>query len=186
MRDALIILADGLEECQALIVYDVLTRGGLKVDLRALNKDYVTSTHGVKIKAEVLSEKDYEEEYRLVFLPGGMPGAENLRDSKMCEKIVKKANYSGHIVSAICASPALCLGSWGLLEGHEATCFPSCASFFPSFSFSKEGVVKSGNIISGKSVGYAMDLALTLLDTIKGKDVKNTIKKEMYYREDEV
>ncbi len=183
---ALIILAQGFEECEALCVYDVLKRGGIEPVLVGMDGSEIRSSHSVKIRVdEVLSEKTLDKDYSVVFLPGGMPGAKNLFSSALVTSLVKDANERGRIVGAICASPAVVLGPLGILSGHKATCFPGCESFYPSFDFSSDGVVVSGNVITGKSAGYAFDTALKILEVLCGSDVKEKVQNEIYYKEGE-
>ncbi len=185
MIEALIVLAPGFEETEALCVYDVLKRGGVETLLCSLSLERtVSSSHSVKIVCDTtLSDKTIEEGCRLIFLPGGMPGAENLHKSMLLDKLIKKTNESGNLVSAICASPSYVLGQCGILSGHRATCYPGCESAFSTFDFSSEGVVVSGNVITGKSAGYAFDLGLALLGILKGDDIKEKVQKDIYYKE---
>ena len=46
-----------------------------------------------------------------------MPGAATLRDCGILESIVKMHAADGRLYAAICAAPAVALGSWGLLKG---------------------------------------------------------------------
>lgn len=46
-----------------------------------------------------------------------MPGSATLRDCGALESIVKKQAEKGGLYAAICAAPAVALGSWGLLKG---------------------------------------------------------------------
>lgn len=46
-----------------------------------------------------------------------MPGAATLRESKILESMVKKQAADNQPYAAICAAPAVALGSWGLLKG---------------------------------------------------------------------
>lgn len=46
-----------------------------------------------------------------------MPGASNLRDCKILEKMMNKQAADGRLYAAVCASPAVALGTWGLLKG---------------------------------------------------------------------
>lgn len=185
MIEALIVLAQGFEETEALCVYDVLKRGGVGVVLSSLGDErLVSSSHSLKVVCdETLSEKIIEEGVGLLFLPGGLPGAENLHASALLNKLIKRTNERGGIVSAICASPSYVLGRAGVLSGHSATCYPGCGSVCPEFDFSSDGVVVSGNIVTGKSAGFAFDLGLTLLGILKGDEVKNKVQKDIYYKE---
>lgn len=68
-------------------------------------------------------------------MQGGMPGAANLRDCGVLESMVKKHAEKGGLYSAICAAPAVALGSWGLLKGLKVEvlitflCFQLLISF---------------------------------------------------------
>lgn len=46
-----------------------------------------------------------------------MVGAARLRDTEILESMVKKHAQEGRLYAAICASPAVVLGPWGLLKG---------------------------------------------------------------------
>ena len=50
---AAILCAQGLEECEALLTYDLLTRAGIKTDLLGLD-EYITSSHNVTFKTHGL------------------------------------------------------------------------------------------------------------------------------------
>jgi 4-methyl-5(b-hydroxyethyl)-thiazole monophosphate biosynthesis len=53
-----------------------------------------------------------------------MPGASTLRDSKVLENMVKKHAEKGKLYAAVCASPAVALGAWGLLNGLKVILSP--------------------------------------------------------------
>lgn len=179
-KKVLILLADGFEEVEALSPYDVLTRAGAEVTLCSVSEDKaVSSSHKVKVVCDI-TIGEVKGDYDVVFLPGGMPGATNLAQSwPVNELVINQAQE--RIVAAICASPAVVLGPAGLLKGKEATCYPGCESYYPSFEFSKEGVVVSGNIITAKSAAFALDLGFTLIETLFGAQAAEKIKNDIYY-----
>lgn len=184
MKKAVILLADGFEECEALCVYDTLVRGGVETRLVSAMNRTVESSHGVKISADdILSEKTLEESWDLVFLPGGMPGAANLAGSPLVRKLLAATNERTSLIAAICASPAVVLGPAGLLKGRKATVFPGCESFYPEFNFSDEGVVVSGNVVTAKSAGYAFDIGIVLLSLLCGNETAEKVQKQIYYKE---
>lgn len=184
MKEAVILLADGFEECEALCVYDTLVRGGVKTLFSSVGERTVESAHGVKITAdEILSEKTLEKKWDLVFLPGGMPGAANLAKSAFVKKLLVSSNERASLIGAICASPAVVLGPLGLLEGRKATVFPGCDSFYPDFPFSTDGVVVSGNVVTAKSAGYAFDIGIVLLSLLEGETAAEKVQKQIYYKE---
>lgn len=184
MKEAVILLADGFEECEALCVYDTLLRGGVKTLFSSVGERTVESSHGVKITAdEILSEKTLEKKWDLVFLPGGMPGAANLAKSALVRRILVSSNERASLIGAICASPAVVLGPLGLLEGRKATVFPGCDSFYPDFPFSTDGTVVSGNVVTAKSAGYAFDMGIVLLSLLLGETAAEKVQKQIYYKE---
>jgi 4-methyl-5(b-hydroxyethyl)-thiazole monophosphate biosynthesis len=56
-----------------------------------------------------------DEAFDLIVLPGGVPGAMNLRDSKDLEILLKKQASQKKYYAAICASPAIVLHHYGLV-----------------------------------------------------------------------
>ena len=184
MTKAIILLAEGFEECEALCPGDVLNRGGVSVTYASVGDRTVASSHGVKMTADtVLSSKTLEEDWDIVFLPGGMPGAKNLAASPTVRKLLLTQNEKAKTVAAICASPAVVLGPLGLLDGRKATVFPGCESYYPGFDFSSDGVVVSGNVVTAKSAGWAFDLGLKLLEITEGRETAEKVKNQIYYKE---
>lgn len=180
-KRAVILFADGFEEVEALTVLDALVRAGVEVDKCGVTGLTVTSSHKVSVLCDFTIE-ELKEEYDLVFLPGGMPGSTNLAQSwAVNELLVKQAQKDGGYIAAICAAPAAVLARAGLLEGHEATCYPGCEKMAPYFSFSSEGVVVSGNIVTGKSAGHAWPLGFTLVSLLLGEEAGEKVRNEIYY-----
>ena len=72
-KEAVIFLAEGFEEVEALAVVDVLRRAGAVVRMVSVSgKKYVAGSHQICVQAdEVFGEKTYEEA-DVVILPGGM------------------------------------------------------------------------------------------------------------------
>lgn len=183
MKTALIFLADGFEECEALCVLDTLRRAKVQVITASIKDRVVYSSHNVPLTADRLLEELTPDNWDVMFLPGGMPGATNLRDDKRVEKFLRYQYDRGKIVSAICASPAVVFGPLGFLENKEATCFPSCNKYYPDFKFSNKGVVVSQNVVTAKSAGWAFDLGLTLIELLFDKDISKSIQDQIYYKE---
>lgn len=181
MKKALIILAHGFEEVEALTVVDALIRGNIKTVTASITDDLVVqSSHGVKVfcDAKLIDVKD--EVFDVVFLPGGMPGSINLAQSFDVNEVVIK-HAQGKIIAAICAAPAVVFGPAGLLEGKKATCYPGCESYYPGFNFSEEGVVRDGNLVTAKSAAYAWDLGFTLVEMLEGKAAAEKVKNSIYF-----
>ena len=178
-----VFLADGFEETEALCPVDVMRRAGIDVVLAGVSGEYVTSSHGVTVKADVLLDSlPGDSSFEAVFCPGGMPGSVNLSQSWKVNELIVKTAQTG-IVAAICAAPAVVLGPLGLLKGRNATCYPGCESYSPDIAFSSEGVVVDGNIVTGKSAGWAFDLGLTLVSMLRGDEAAEKDRASIYYKD---
>ena len=182
MKRALIFLADGFEEVEALSVIDALIRGGVECVTAAVkDENRVVSTHNIPIIADKLISEVKNDTFDLVFLPGGMPGSINLAQSFDVNEIVIK-HAQNKIVAAICAAPAVVLGPAGLSVGKKATCYPGCESYYPDLEFSKEGVVVDSNIVTAKSAAYAWPLGFKLVELLEGSETANKVKSSIYYQ----
>lgn len=169
-------LADGFEETEALVPYDILKRGGQDVLKIGVTGEYVTSSHGVCVRCDA-SLEDVGEDCEMAVLPGGMPGTTNLDNSEKVKRIVKKTFDEGKTVAAICAAPMI-LGKMGILEGRRATCFPGFEEYLKGAEAVKEFVVHDGNVITGRGAGAAFRFGFELLASIdreKAEEVKRTM-----------
>ena len=121
---ALVILADGCEEIEAVTIVDVLRRGGVVVTTASLSGDLrVAGAHNVAIGADVPFAPETAADYDAVALPGGMRCMESLRSRAYVLAALRSAAAAGRIVGAVCASPAV-LGAAGLLEDRRFCCYP--------------------------------------------------------------
>ena len=165
-----VLLAEGFEIAEAMCPADVFRRAGLDTVLISVSDSKeVRSSCGIIVTADKTINEAEDEDFNAVFCPGGMPGSVNLSQSWEAGRMIVKTAQSG-IVAAICAAPAAVLYPLGILDGRNATCYPGCESFAPDFRFSSEGVIRDGNIITGKSAGWAFDLGLEVIAALVGKE----------------
>lgn len=179
-KEAVIFLAEGFEEIEALTVVDVLRRAGATVRMVAAeNQKSVTGAHQICVEAdELFGEKNYADA-SAVILPGGMPGTLHLKAHEGVRTVVREAAKE-KIVAAICAAPTV-LADLGLLEGKEAVCYPGMEEEMQGAVCVNEKVVQSGNIITGKGMGTAIDFALKLTEVLFGEEKKEEIRKSIVY-----
>jgi 4-methyl-5(b-hydroxyethyl)-thiazole monophosphate biosynthesis len=123
MAKALVFLASGFEEIEALTVVDVLRRAGVEVTVAGLTPNVTEGKHGVKVVPDKSIDDVKVEDFDAVVAPGGNPGYKNLRKDPRVIDIVKKAFNSNKIVAAICAGPTV-LSDAGILEGKACTIYP--------------------------------------------------------------
>jgi len=161
-------LAEGFEEIEAIATIDILRRGGVDVrTVSVMNDRKVAGAHGVAVEADEMIDNVKIDDAEMLVLPGGMPGATNLRN---CEKLAEGLKrYDGHI-GAICAAPAVVLGSLGLLEGKEAICYPGFEEALNCGKISEDVVVTDGKITTAIGPGFAMEFGLELVRIAKGDE----------------
>ena len=107
-KTVLVPVADGTEELEAVAIIDVLRRAGATVTVASVTgARKITASRGVVIVADTLIGTCTEKNYDLVVLPGGIPGAEHLRDSAELIGILKHQREKERLYGAICASPAV-------------------------------------------------------------------------------
>ena len=140
----------------------------------------ITSSHGVRIAADVLFEDAEFESSDILYLPGGMPGTENLYAHQGLCELVRRVAAEGKRVAALCAAPSV-LGRLGLLEGRTATCHPGWEDKLLGAEYTRQGVVTDGNITTGRGVGFAIDMGLELVRLLKGDDFAADLRRRVQY-----
>lgn len=154
MKKILIMLAPGFEEAEAIITADVLERMKFEVTLAGVETLEVTGSHGMVIKADkLLGEVDINE-FSAAVLPGGLPGATNLRDSQEVRQAVLAIYGNGGVAAAICAAP-LALASFGLLDGKNVTGYPGMESQYGKSNYTGKFAETDGRIVTGKGPAAA-------------------------------
>lgn len=179
-KTALVPVADGTEEIEAVIIIDVLRRGGVQVTSASVNALQITASRAVKITADRLIGDCIKETYDLIALPGGLPGAEHLRDCKPLIEMLKKQKSSGRLYAAICASPAYVFAPHGLIDDRKATGYPSTMDDLPNRTEGR--VVVDGNCVTSQGPGTAQEFALKLVGLLCGEDKARQIASAMVVR----
>lgn len=160
-------LADGFEDMEAIVPYDMLKRAGIDVLTVGVGSKTVKSTHGLIVTADISEEETDEAAADAVILPGGMPGASNLRASKAVASAVSSALKNGKMIGAICAAPGVVLSGTGALGGKRYTCFPGFET--EEGEYCDVGCVTDGKLITAAGPLYAMDFANALIEALNGK-----------------
>ena len=166
-KRAIVVLAEGFEEIEAVTPVDVLRRAGVEVELVGLDSLAVTGAHGVTFQADRLLGES--EEADAIVLPGGLPGAEHLAASERLGRVLKAQAQARRLVGAICASPAYVLAPLGLLDGRRATCYPGTEERFgPRTTYVEKSVVKALPVITSRGPGTALAFGLALCQELAG------------------
>ena len=175
MAKVLVPLANGFEEIEAITIIDVLRRGGIEVTTASINSDeQVHGSNGVTVLANTLIEYVTADEFDMIVLPGGIPGAEHLRDDSRVQKLIKEFDKKDKKVGAICAAP-IALYSAGVLK-DEFTCYPGYEQVIKESSFVDNKVVESQNILTSRGPGTAMCFGLEIVKRLVGEETYEQLK----------
>jgi 4-methyl-5(b-hydroxyethyl)-thiazole monophosphate biosynthesis len=176
-KKALVILADGFEDIEAVTAVDILRRAGVDVTIAGLEDVQVKGARGVIVLADIRLD-EARDDFDALVLPGGMPGAANLAASESVLALIRKMDRDKKIIAAICAAPALVLGPAGVLAGRGATCYPGMEENFPKeVKQSQEAVVVDANIITSQGPATALEFALKIAERLAGKDIADSVRK---------
>lgn len=172
-KKALIVLADGFEDIEAVAPIDILNRAGVEVVIAGLENRPIKAAYGITLVPQT-SIDQVNELFDCVIFPGGRKNAESLAAS---EKVIQTARNhcdSGKLVAAICAAPSHVLAeAAGLLKGKRATGDPGFNDRLSAAGaiVTNEQVTVDGNIITGRGPGAAMLFALMLTEKLAGKEI---------------
>ncbi|MDL2270124.1 DJ-1/PfpI family protein [Desulfosarcina sp. OttesenSCG-928-A07] len=175
-KTVLVPVADGTEELEAVAIIDVLRRADAGVTVAAVgNNLQITASRGVVLVADTTIDVCADKTFDLIALPGGLPGAEHLRDSVVLTDLLKRQFQENRLLGAICASPAVVLEFHGLLKGRTATCHPACTDQMRPETYVEQPVVTDQNCITGKGPGVAVDFALELVARLYGLEKRDAV-----------
>ena len=175
MKKAIVFLANGFEEMEALGTVDILRRGGIEVTTVSITANpVVTGAHNVPVTADTTLEKVNLTDADALVRPGGMSGASNLNDSEAVKEALLQQYRDSKIVAAICAAPMV-LGGLGLLKGRNATCYPGFEPKLIGANVTGEAVEVSDNVITGKGPGLVINFGLALVAAIKNEAVAEEV-----------
>ena len=180
MSQVLVPLAQGCEELEAITITDLLVRAGITVTTAGLDKQPVTASRGITIIPDTSIDAVLDKTYDLIVLPGGLPGADHLRDDENIQKLLKKHADKGKYIGAICAAPKA-MAAAGLLEGKKATAYPGVLEALGNEQIDvKDSAIEiDGNIVTSRGPGTAMDFALTLIELLEGPAKRDEVNRQL-------
>lgn len=171
-----VLLADGFEEGEGLFVIDILRRAGFTCHGVGVQGEIVCGSHGIRVFADVLLADADPADYDMVVLPGGLPGADTLRDTEKITGWVKAfAGDESKFVGAICAAPQV-LAKAGVSKGRRLTSYPgekyqalfTDADYVDDNTQTDECVVVDGNLITSRGPGTTLPFAYKLVEVLGG------------------
>ncbi|NMP26105.1 protein deglycase YajL [Rahnella sp. SAP-1] len=172
---ALVCLAPGSEELEAVTAIDLLVRAGIQVTTASVAGDgnlQIRCSRGVRLLADVALVDVADEDYDVIVLPGGLKGAECFRDSPLLVEKVRHINVTGKLVAAICAAPALVLEYHDLFPVGNMTGFPGLKDKISATKWMEKRVMFDPrvNLLTSQGPGTAIEFALKIIDLLVGKE----------------
>jgi len=191
-KTALVPIANGSEEMEAIIIADVLRRAGVEVTVASCEDDLVCDmSRNVRVRADCsITEHEFGSSFDAIVVPGGMPGAERLAQNAVLDALLKRQSEEKKVIAAMCAAPAVVLLSKNLLaEASEATAHPA---FDLGEAFAKDKKKRvcyskssSGQVvITSQGPGTAIEFALALVKELCGEEKRKEVAGPMCVPED--
>lgn len=181
----LVPIADGSEDIEAVAIIDVLRRAQFDVTVASVMPSLqVTAARGTRIVADTLLADCVDQTFDAIALPGGLPGANHLRDCTSLIEMLRQQKAAGRLFAAICASPAVVFAHHGLDKGHKTTAHPGFTKALHDFKAAR--VVIDGHCITSQGPGTAIEFALAIVATLAGKTLAEQVAAPMVIERNEL
>ncbi|AHK20154.1 protein deglycase YajL [Yersinia similis] len=172
---ALVCLAPGSEETEAVTTIDILVRAGINVTTASVAGDgalEIICSRGVRLLADTRLVDVADQKFDVIVLPGGIKGAECFRDSPLLVATVRQTHNEGRLVAAICAAPALVLEHHQLFPVGNMTGFPSLKDKIAPNKWMDQRVVydRRVNLVTSQGPGTSIDFALKIVFLLLGRE----------------
>ena len=174
---ALVLLADGFEEIEAVTIIDVLRRGDVAVTTASLGERRVRGSHEIVLEADALFDMVSVDDFDALVLPGG-PAAKTLREDPRAQASIKRAAAAGKLLAAVCAAPTA-LEVAGVLAGKRATVYPG--NQLPSAQYVEQPVVEDGDVVTSRGPATAMAFALKVVERLSGAAIAKTTAEKLLF-----
>ena len=186
-KKAIVLLAEGFEEVEAVTPIDYLRRAGIEVAIAAIGSGLaVKGAHGITVNADltlrdlIAQQKAGAASWDTVVIPGGMSGATNIAASAEAAALITEMAATGKWVCAICAAPAVVLAPLGLLSGKKLTCYPGMEADVRGGIWTDEAVAVAasdgdGGIITSRAAGTAGLFAVAIIGQLLGQETADKI-----------
>jgi len=181
-KSAILVIADGSEEMEAVITVDVLRRAGIAVTIAGLwDANCVKCSRDVKICTDARFTDANDRSYDIVILPGGLSGSKALASSVEVGRLLEEQDRENRLIAAICAAP-IALKAHNIGKGKRITSYPSMKNdLCNDYNYVEDKVVIDGNLITSQGPATAFDFGLTIVEILVNKETASTVAKAMLY-----
>lgn len=185
MKKAIILLANGFEEIEALTVVDLLRRADIEITTVSIE-----SSLKVKGRSNIIVEADKAladvilEPADMLILPGGA-GVHQLKKNQQVIDWILERHHNQQWLAAICAAPSVIFGQLGILKGFRATCYPTEQEGLIGAIRLTDSVVVDRHIITSRGLGTSIDFALKIIEILVGKETSKQVSESIVYEMEE-
>ena len=174
---ALVFLAPGFEEIEAITVIDILRRAEIETVVAGLVTNPIQAARQTRHLADIhLADVDPAREFEIVVLPGGVEGAKRLAESLLVRDWLERQRKRDQWVAAICAAPTALLAHGWLRPEQKITCHPTVNSQFPGpQTHDGQRLVVDGKLITSLAAGSAMEFAYEIVRQLRGSDIVSKV-----------
>jgi DJ-1 family protein len=174
---ALVFLAPGFEEIEAITVIDILRRAEIETVVAGLAPNPIIAARHTKHLADVHIENvDPALQFEIVVLPGGAEGAKHLAESALVGDWLARQRECGQWVAAICAAPTALLAHGWLRPEQKIISHPSVHAEFPAGQIQNgRRVIVDGRLITSLAAGSAMEFAFEIVRQLRGTEAVSKV-----------
>ena len=174
-----VLLAEGFETVEALGPVDVFRRAGIDVSIVSISRSlFVTSSHGVEVKADTVLEDTDLSRGQALLMPGGFPGYCNLAKCEAAGKLAKDYFESERLLCAICGAPTV-LKRYDIGAGLNITCHHTIKDEMIGYHYTGRDVEHDKNLITADGAGHSIDFALEIVRSLCGNAAVEKVKRGM-------
>lgn len=118
-------------------------------------------------------------------IPGGGPGAKSMAASPLVHDWIRAHDRPGVILAAVCAGPTV-LKAAGVAMGAQVTSHPSVKDELKEYFDYQDVtgpaiVVKDKNLLTSRGPGSTFQLALRIVEEVRGTEVMKNVRGPMMF-----
>ncbi|XP_020297529.1 protein deglycase DJ-1-like [Pseudomyrmex gracilis] len=183
-KTAILLIAEGTEEMEAVITADILRRSGIAVTIASLTDNLnVKCSRDVRLYADTKFDAVKNQKYDAIILPGGLGGSKAFASSTELGKLLQDQEKENRVIAAICAAPTA-LKVHGIGKGKQITAYPSMKNDLAEYyNYLENKVVIDGNLITSKGPATAFAFGLAIVEKLIDKETATKVAKAALYED---
>lgn len=178
---ALIPICDGSESLETVAIVNILRRAEITVTMASITGSaIVEGTRAITLVAEALFDDVQNQDFDLITIPGGDLGTQTMAHHPPLIDKLRQQRLRHQWYGGICAAPARVLSVHGLLDGKQATCYPTFRD--DVLHYVDQPVVVDGHCITGQGPAAVIAYGLALVRALCGEQAAQAVAEQMVVR----